>query len=176
MKKKEDKLEKQYHKMMWISGISIFFSIFFWYIINGTSLLEPKINDTHLRYISFNDSNATDMLRIKNIEKMSDSVGKSKRNSHSLKLDIMGEKKAEYEIILYPLMNNISDQYIYYYLEDDSVLGMKSLDGLDKTDDGGIILYQGEMNNSSMVLRLWISKQYRGKVKDNSFEVKVRPR
>ena len=46
------------------------------YIILLSNVLEPKINQLTASYISFNNRNSTDMLRINNLEKMSNKKGR----------------------------------------------------------------------------------------------------
>ena len=69
MIKKRKRIQREYQKKLTtciLMGIIILCVGFF---IKTSNLLEPKINELTTSFISFNNKNTTDMLRINNIEK-----------------------------------------------------------------------------------------------------------
>ncbi len=170
------KNKKQLQKQISITIVLGLLVLSFLYVILNTNVLEPHLNEMTTSYISFNNLNTTDMMKIKNIKRMSNYFGNSKWNSSSIPLTITGEKNKEYEIILYTLTNDLEDKYIMYSIVGEETLAHHSLENLEEVEDGGKILYQGNINNNKMVLRLWISKKWKDKVTENAFEVKVKPR
>ena len=113
--KRQQKQRKKIHNKIIQCTILSIFVLGFSYVIFQTDYLEPKINETTASYISFNNKNTTDMLKIQNIQKMSDQKGKSTLNSKFLKIDISGEESKEYEIVLYSIENKIEPEFINIY-------------------------------------------------------------
>ena len=146
-------------------------------MIAKSNLLEPKINEVTASYISFNNQNTTDMLRINNIKRLSDEKGKSTINKKSVEFTISGEKNKEYDIIIYPLKNEIDKKYIMFSVEDKKGITQNSLSSMPVSNDDGIIIVQGAIKESNKkILRMWISKEYKDKITNTSFEIKVKPR
>jgi len=138
------------------------------YLIFKTNILEPKLNELTTSYISFNTKNNSDILEIKNINKMSDTTAKSIINNSSLKLDITGTKNEEYNVVVYK-NSNIDDRYINCYINK-----KVNLSEVETTKDGGKIIYTGKIDNKTKVLKMWIDKSYKDKVNDNSFEIRIK--
>jgi len=138
------------------------------YLIFKTNILEPKLNELTTSYISFNTENNSDILEIKNINKMSDTTAKSILNNSSLKLDITGTKNEEYNVVVYK-NSNIDDKYINCYINK-----KVNLSEVETTKDGGKIIYTGKIDNKTKVLKMWIDKSYKDKVNDNSFEIRIK--
>lgn len=138
------------------------------YLIFKTNILEPKLNELTTSYISFNTKNNSDILEIKNINKMSDTTAKSILNNSSLKLDITGTKNEEYYVVVYK-NSNIDDKYINCYINK-----KVNLSEVETTKDGGKIIYTGKIDNKTKVLKMWIDKSYKDKVNDNSFEIRIK--
>jgi len=138
------------------------------YLIFKTNILEPKLNELTTSYISFNTENNSDILEIKNINKMSDTTAKSIINNSSLKLDITGTKNEEYNVVVYK-NSNIDDRYINCYINK-----KVNLSEVETTKDGGKIIYTGKIDNKTKVLKMWIDKSYKDKVNDNSFEIRIK--
>ena len=111
-----------------------------------------------------------------NIVVMSDRIGSSDWNPHSVQFEITGEEEQEVEVVLYPLTNTIDEEYIEVGTLMKKELTRYTLERLDSTEDGGKILYKGKVQKEEMTVYLWISKSYKGKKEENSFEIKVRPR
>ena len=118
--------------------------------------------------------NSTDMLKINNINKKSDKLGKSSWNNKSIVLDIDGEKDKEYQIIIYPIIKDVDNKYIKVYLKDNKELVNTNLDELKDSEDGGKIIHQGKINNKKKILRMWIDEDYKDKINNNSFEIKIK--
>lgn len=144
-------------------------------ILLKTDILKNSINKTTANYISMYNKTTTDILEIKNIEKMSDKKGKS-NNKSSLDIKISGDKTTKYEIVIYPKVKDISNEYIKVYLKDKNELVFKRLSELEDSEDQGKIIYKGDTYNNNMILRLWIDNKYQGNINNNSFEIKIKPR
>ena len=144
-------------------------------ILLKTDILKNSINKTTASYISMYNKTTTDILEIKNIEKMSDKKGKS-NNKNSLDIKISGDKTKKYEIVIYPKVKDISNEYIKVYLKDKNELVFKRLSELEDSEDQGKIIYKGDTYNNNMILRLWIDNKYQGNINNNSFEIKIKPR
>ncbi len=175
-RKRRKKKKSQIMKKMIPCILLCILVIFFAYIIFQTNILAPHINETTASYISFNNKNTTDMLKIKNLEKMNDERGKSVLNQKFVSIKVTGEKNKEYEIILYSNENTIEEKYIKYYLKNQKKEIENNIEKLPIREDGGKVLYQGMIDNSSIILRMWISKEYSKKIQENSFEIKIKPR
>ena len=138
----------------------------FTYIIINTNILEPKVNELTTSYISY-INNKTDMLKINNIKKMNDKIGKSILNNSYIEIEVNGKKNKDYMIVLYK-HNNIDNKYIKYYINK-----IETLDNKEVTEDNGIIIYKGKINNDTKTIRMWIDKKYKDKVNDSLYEIKI---
>ncbi len=172
---------KQYIKQL-CSSIGICFLLllivgFMSYTIFQTDFLEPKVDELTTSYISFNNKNATDMLKISNIKVMSNQKGESLLNDRYAKFQVSGAK-GEYQVLLYPLTNTIDSEYLHFYLDKEETYLTGTLDSLEETEDGGIILYSGnlEEKEEKFLLRMWIDKKYKGNSNHTSFEIKIKSR
>jgi cell division protein FtsL len=177
-KKQKLKLKRQLYKNIIISIILIILVLSFAYLIFKTELLQPRVNTLTTSYISFNNSNTTDMLKIDNLSKMSYSKGISSSNKSSIDFNITGNNNSNYDIVIYPIINRIDYKYINYSLiSNNKIISSGKLEDKDTTSDNSIVLYQSTINsNNSYTLRMWISKDYKLKVGSNSFEVKIKSR
>ena len=142
------------------------------YLIFETNILKPRLNELTTSYISFDNKNTTDMLQINNLSKMSDKIGNSNWNNRTLKINVESDENVEYQIIIYKIIQTTENNYIKVSFNNN----IKTLDELELLEDGGRVIYQGKINNNDMFLRMWISKEYKDKVNNNSFEIKIRPR
>ena len=77
---KKKKQKKKNYLFIFFSVILCLITLLLSYIIFGTNLLKPKLNEETTSYISFNNKDTTDILKIKNIQIMSNEKGKSNRN------------------------------------------------------------------------------------------------
>ena len=176
MKKRRQKREREYYRRLVICILMSILVLSVGFFIENTNILEPKINELTTSFISFNNKNTTDMLRLNNIEKMSDKRGESRWNTHSLTLNISGEKDQNYEIVLYPLTNPVPEADVKYIVKTGKEEIKDNLLTPETTEDGGKILYRGTIENKKTIIRVWVSDDYEGKITPNAFEVKVRPR
>ena len=176
MSKKKERRQKEYQKSLTSCILMGIIVICVGLLIANINFNEPNINELTTSFISFNNKNTTDMLKVTNIEKMSDKRGNSRWNPHSLTINITGEKNQSYEIVLYPLTNPIEDNYIRYVVKIGKEETKDHLLNPESTDDGGKIIYRGTIHNRKTTIRLWIADEYRGKVTQNAFEIKIRPR
>ena len=45
------------------------------------------------------------------------------------------------------------------------------------SSDEGIVVYNGKvLEEKEITIRMWVSNEYKGKVKNNSFKIKINPR
>ena len=146
------------------------------YAIIFTDLLKPRLNTLTASYISFNNSSNTDRLEINNIKRMTDKKGIFLAKYNSLKFTIPKKENMEYDIILIPINSTIEDKYIHYILN----VGDKNVRSLDKDvkgDNGETIIFHGNMKNDSKIaLYMWISKEYKEKFNNVSYEVRIKSR
>lgn len=169
---KNSKLQKTLDKYKKYTIVSVISVILLTLLITNTNILEPVINEKTAKYISFNNTNNTDMLEINNIKKMPNFLGKTKFNKNSISFVIESNNKSNYEIFIYPSNNNIPNKYIHYYLKSDKF----SKEGtLNKNSNDGISIYKGKVNKKKITLRMWIDNKYKNN-KNNNFEVIIKSR
>lgn len=169
-------IEKQVIKSSILVFVLLVLVISFSYIIFNTDILTPNINEVTASYISFNNSNRTDMLKINNLKEMSDKRGKSSLNFQSEKLKITGKKNSKYTVVLYPTREDFDLENIKYYLTDNSNLEESSiLSNLKEDKSGGIIVTEGVIDDAKeLVLKLWLTDSYSRNHKHISFEIQVK--
>lgn len=176
MAKKRKNNQKRYKKLLIrkivFCTILVILVLCFSYIIFETKLLTPRIDSVTTNYISFNNRNTTDMLRIDNIKKMSKEQGKGIANKNMISFVIPKEEKHNYTIVIVPMDNNIEKKYIHYAL----TINQKTSFGVLSDGDETSIYYGNSQSNIKVKIKMWVSKDYPNKVKDNSFEIKVKPR
>ena len=176
-KKKSTKKKKQTKSLFYtillcglVAGIS--------YVIFATNILEPKIDGVTASYISFNNSNSTDMLKIVNLSKLNEEVGKSSLNTSRADFTIAGKEDKEYQVVLYPTGNDIPNKYVYFFLtinKEKKVLD--KLSKMDTTEDGRIIVYQGTLlKENNFKIQMWIDNTYKEKIDNISYEIKIKSR
>jgi len=174
-KSKEDK--KELNKYILIAIITSLLVIFVSIFIYRTDLLIPQVDELTVSYISFNNKNTTDMLRMTDIKKMSDNIGQSIINNKYVSFEVTGDSNSKYDIIVDSVSNEIPGKYIKYSLVVGKNGYVNTLDKLEKTDDLGMILYSDYIKkNNKITVRMWIDKSYKGKISNNAFEIKIKPR
>lgn len=148
------------------------------YLIIGTELLLPRIDEVTASYISFNNSKSTDMLKINYLKKMKKELGSSLLNTHKVNFDISGNKNEYFNIELYSTGKKIEKKYIYYVLKkNNEVIEVGNLENKEENYNGGIILYQGKIiKNNSYEIKMWIDNTYDKKTDNVSYEVKIKSR
>ena len=167
---------KQIKKQLLLCSLIVVLIIALSYLIIETDLLDKKINKTTASYITFNNQKTTDILQIENLKKYSDSKGKSISNKQYIELNITSDKKEEFDIVVYPLSNDIDKKYIKYFIKNDRESLLDCLNNKKESSDGGIIIYQGTSNNGKITLKMWISDKYKKIIKETAFEIKIKPR
>lgn len=158
--------------------IVVVLTISAYYLINETDILLPSIDEATASYISFNNSNSTDMLKITNLKRMKHEVGKSILNSQKVNFSISGKNDEEFNIELYSIGNIIDKKYInYVLLNNDEIIEIGNLENKTENYNGGIILYQDKIvKDNSYELKMWIDKEYPKKVNNVSYEIKINSR
>ena len=183
MMEKKDKNKK--NKDNKIKKRNIFFLVFIiimslvaLYLIKQTDILLPRVNEATASYISFNNFNTTDMLKITNIKKYSDEIGKSFINNNDTEIEIEGKENDEFLIELYSIGNKLNKKYInYILLENNKQIKAGRLSDCEEQNNGGLILYQGKIKkNTKYKIKLWIDNDYKNKVNNISYEVKIQSR
>ena len=173
MKKKNKKAtKKQIVKHSIICMISVFLIIILNVIILKNDLFTPKINEITTSYVTLYNQDTTDMLKITNIEKMSDEKGKSKFNKKGISFTITDENKEEYITTIYEIQNDIPKEYIKIMINDK----ISTLDKFEKAEDGGINLYTGKSKDKKMKIKMWVSDKYKKRINDTSFEIRIKKR
>ena len=168
MKKKcKKRKNKIYLKRIITCTILSILLFVFTYIIINTNILEPEVNELTTSYISY-INNKTDMLKINRIKKMPDKIGKSIFNNSYIEINVDGKKNKNYIIVLYK-HNNIENKYIKYYINE-----IETLDNKETTEDEGIIIYRGKIDDNTKIIRMWIDKKYKDKVNDSLYEIKIK--
>lgn len=177
MKKRKEDLRKKIIIFRIIVICLILVSITLFFVLNDSSLFQAKVNEDTFKYISFNNRNTTDMLQINDIKRMSDDRGKSSNNSKYIEFYATGEENLDYDVILYPIINKIDYKYIKYSINNKNKMIIDTLEDKEKSEDGGIIIYQGKIKENQLrTLRLWVSLDYVKKLESNSFEVRIKNR
>lgn len=167
---------KRLYKNIFIFLVLILLIVITYIYTSETKILKPKINEETANYISLNNSNSTDILKISNLEKMSDKKGKT-ANDNSLDIKIKGKQKKKFSIVLYPINNKSKLEKIKFLLsQKQKEIKSDTLVNMPTDSDGGIIVYQGEISkNNSFTLSMWLGKNYHKNSNNISFEVKVKP-
>lgn len=177
-KKTNKKRKQQQNKLLIYTILLCGLVVGISYVIFATNILEPKIDGVTASYISFNNSKSTDMLKIVNLSKLNDDVGKSNINTSKVSFNVAGAKDKEYQVVLYPIGNDINNKYVNILItinKEKKVL--EKLDKMELTDDGGIIVYQGTMlKENNVKINMWIENTYKDKADNISYEIKIKSR
>lgn len=174
--KKIKKRKKEKHIFSWIFMIVLIIIVFcLSALIFNTDYLSPKIDELTTSYISFNNVESTDIIKISNIKRMDDDTGKSYRNRNSVSFNVNGKKNTNYEIVLYPIGTIISDDSVNFYLKNNVDNVSNSLNNMEKKEDGGIVIYKSTIGNEGkFTLKLWVDDDYNKSFKNLSYEVKIK--
>ena len=178
MKNKEKKSNRIKKRSIVLLIFIVVLTISVFYLINETKLLIPKIDEATASYISFNNSNSTDMLKINNIKRMKHKIGKSFLNTYKETFNVSGTKNENFNIELYSIGNKIDKKYInYVLLKNNNIIEIGNLENKEETNNGGIILYQGKIiNDNSYEIKMWIDEDYKEKPQNVSYEIKINSR
>lgn len=178
MTEKERQLLKELKKSIFFCSISCLLVIVLACLMFKTNILKPQLNEMTASYISFNNSNTTDMLKISNVKKLSDKKGKSQVNDKTLTFSVTSEIASSYDIVVYPVKKVTDYKNIKFCLaKNNQELVVDNLDNKDTSKDGGIIIYQGKVSSKNKItIRMWLTKKYHQETNNLSFEIKVKPR
>lgn len=169
--------KKDIYKLLLVTVFLLLLVFFFAYIIFKTDYLQPGVDELTASYISFNNAKPTDILKITNIKKMKKEDSKTNYNNGNISFEIIGEKNKEFEIVLYSMGNNISEENISFYLENENNNIENNLSKVDTASDNGKIIYKGKItDNNKYKLYLWIDNNYKGNTKNISYEIKIKSR
>ena len=176
LNKKQRKQKQQLYKNIVISTLMLLLVLGISYLIFETDLLQPSVNEVTASYISFNNKDTTDVIKINNIKKMSNDIGMSIVNTKHSQLLVSGEQNSNYQLVVYPMVNDIDLEYINYAV----TIGHDKYTGNLATgtvnSDEGIVVYNGKVNEAKKItIRMWISKEYEGEVNNNSFKIRINP-
>jgi hypothetical protein len=118
------------------------------------------------------------MIKITNLTKMKDTVGKSILNKKEVTFSIDGKVNDEFNIELYSIGNKLDKKYIHYsLLEDNKEIKQGNLHNCEEKNDGGLILYQSTIKKDKQYkIKMWIDKKYENHVNNISYEVKIQSR
>ena len=163
VKQKKRCTKKTVHKAFGKTCLLLLLVITFSYWIRYTEWYAPKINELSASYISLNNNNTTDMLKITNLKKLSDRKGKGMNNPCKQKFEVTGEEHSSYRIVLYHLGNGLEDEYVHYYLTSNQGVEVKGTlsDALESYDGGKII-------------KMWVAKDYIGEVNNIAYEIRIK--
>ena len=101
MKRRKKVTKKKVVQTAMITIALILFVLTFSYWILYSEWYQPRINELSASYISLNNQNATDMLKITGLRKMSDHKGRKNSNPCKQTFQMTGESENEYQIVLY---------------------------------------------------------------------------
>ena len=152
MARKKNRRINKTKELLIHAGLSIF--------IYKSDLLEPQLNELTVSYISFNKSNSTDTIKMKNIQK----------NKKCREIKISGKKGTRYEVILYPSSNLINYSDIIYSINDKK----NTLDKIESREDKGKIIYTNTVNKEKIKLCMWISDKSKENTSNIDFDVIIK--
>lgn len=146
------------------------------YYIHTAEWLQPEINELTASYLSLNNNDTTDMLKITNLHKMTDEDGREEKNKANKDFEITGDKKATYQIVLYHMGNYVEDEYVKFSLANEKGQIIEdSLKNRAETPDGGKIIFEGKMKDGKRWnLKMWIDKSYHGGTTNLSYEIRMK--
>lgn len=167
--------KKEVIKISIIMILIIILILILTYCIFKTSLLDPIKDEKATSYISFNNSNATDMLKVSNLKKMSNDRGSSDKNESTTKFEVTGDKDSIYQIVLYHIGNSISEEYIHFELSDTKELENRLLSEMTENASSGRIIYEGIIDGKKEYeLKMWVDKEYEEETNNISYEIKIK--
>ncbi len=168
--------KKDVRKALGQTLILVLLVIVLTYIIFNTAWLRPKLNELSASYISLNNTNTTDMLKITNLRKMSNEKGKSIRNKATKDFQITGQQDYTYQIVLYHIGESIDEDKVHYYLENEhQVIKDGIIKVEDQTNDGGRVIYTGTIRDGkNWKIKMWVDKEYEGDANNISYEIRIK--
>lgn len=146
------------------------------YVIINASWLRPKLNEIQASYISLNNTETTDMLKVTALRKLTDEKGVSYKNKSFKEFKITGQQDSTYQIVLYHLGEKIDEKYVHYSLKNEKDKTIQDLLGnMEQTPDGGKIIFVGNVKDGkNWIIKMWIDKSYQGNADNISYEIKIK--
>ena len=92
----------------------------------------------------------------------------------SKKLLITGENDKDYEVVIYPVINDIDLKYIKASISINNKTYITNLSDASINDDGGITIYQDMKKDKNILIKMWIDKDYKKEVPNTSFKIKIK--
>ena len=175
-KNKKRYTKKNVYHAAFQAGFLFVLVLLFGYGILNSNWLPTKINELSASYISLNNTESTDILKVTNLHKQTNQKGKSNRNKSAKTFKMTGQKDSEYRIVLYHLGNMIDEKAVRFYLVNEMGMSIEGrLSDQSETYDGGRILYEGTMNDGqNWTLKMWVNRDYKDSVKNVSYEIRIK--
>ena len=168
--------KKAVYKSACNAFILVIFVVAIGYGILHSEWLKPRINELSASYISLNNTETTDILKITNLKKQTDQRGKSFRNKSMKKFQMTGERNTIYQIVLYHIGEEIEEEYVKYYLTNEMGIELEGvLNQQEETSDGGRVLFTGTMKDGqNWSLKIWVDKEYDKNINNVSYEIRIK--
>lgn len=166
---------KDVYRMCIITGILLILVICIGGIISNSNFNVVPFDEVTASYVSFNNSDTTDMIKVSNLEKLSDTKGVSFRNRSSKNFQVLGDKNLKFKIVLYHIGTVIEDEYIHFSLSHKGKEIIRyTLDQMQESSNGGKIIYEGVIKDQDdWNLKMWVDHSYKGVVKNISYEIRI---
>ena len=176
MKSKKRYTKKHVYYASFKTGVLLVLAVVFGYSILHSTWLTPKINELSASYISLNNTETTDILKVTNLDKQTDKRGMSRRNKSTQFFKMTGQRNAQYQIVLYHLGSIVDEKYVKFYLENEMGKTIQgNLEKQSETYDGGKVLFEGNMmEGQNWTLRMWIDEDYSKSVGNISYEIRIK--
>ena len=146
-----------------------------YYVYNSYNS-KSKLDELTTSYISFNNNDTTEMMKITDLKRMSNSTGVSFKNKSLKNFDISGDVGERYQIVLYHIGNVIDNKYVHYSLIiNNKVKDTNTLNNMIYSENGGLVIYDGKIEkNNNCILKMWVDNSYHDSVKNISYEVRIK--
>ena len=166
---------KDVYKASLITAILLICVIALGGFINYSDLQIKIIDEETANYISFNNSNTTDMIKVSNLSIMSDFRGASYRNRSTRNFKVLGEKNDVFKIVLYHIGTVIEEKYVHFALfYKGKEVATNTLNRMQETPNGGKIVYEGVISeNEEWVIKMWVDHTYQEDVHNISYEIRI---
>lgn len=158
------------------TGILFFFVLALGYGILNSEWVTPEIDELSASYISLNNTETTDILKVTNLRKLTNQRGASRYNKSTKTFKMTGEKDTQFQIVLYHLGKVVDEKYVKFYLENEMGKTIQgNLKSQSETYDGGRILFVGNMKDGqNWTLKMWVDKDYKNSIRNVSYEIRIK--
>ena len=177
MKKGKKKYtKKSVYKSAFTTFVLIVLVVLCAHFIFQTDWLKPRFNELLASYISLNNLNTTDILKVSNLKKMTNKKGISYHNKSKKEFQVTGQREIKYQIVLYHVGEKIEEEYIHFYLENEKKVKIEGiLSEQSETNDGGKMIYEGTIQEGkNWTIKMWIDKEYKKKGNNVSYEIRIK--